>query len=199
MTRRERRFGEVRGAKAIALDVEEWCGSSGGARRSGAQCGTDESGERETKTKCEKRQRRPAKPLPCDATSRHWDRPSDARSSVFREVAVLEPEVALLALAPRTLPVEVDVHALLVLLRDRLRLGMPLEPRQILHVEPPRLAFELLRREVPAERERVRGSVSGIGKWHEGHCRLTAGTCQGDSRTRKRASQHLAARKSPAY
>ena len=56
---------------------------------------------------------------------------------VLGQVAVLEAEVALLPLAPRAFPVEVDVHALLVLLRDRLRLRMPLEPRQVLDVETP--------------------------------------------------------------
>ena len=56
---------------------------------------------------------------------------------ILREVTVFEPEVALLPLAPRAFPVEVDVHALLVLLRDRLRLRMPLEPRQVLDVETP--------------------------------------------------------------
>ena len=73
-----------------------------------------------------------------------------AGALVLGQVTVLEPEVALLALAPRALPVEVDVHALLVLLRNCLRLRVPLEPRQVLHVEPPRLAFELFRGKVPA-------------------------------------------------
>ena len=64
-----------------------------------------------------------------------WTR--GARLSILREVAVLEPEAALIALAPRAFPVEVDVDALLVLFRDRLRLRVPLEPRQVLYVETP--------------------------------------------------------------
>ena len=71
-----------------------------------------------------------------------------AGALVLGQVTVLEPEVALLALAPRALPVEVDVHALLVLLRDRLRLRVPLEPRQVLDVESPRLTLQLLGGEV---------------------------------------------------
>ena len=119
-----------------------------------------------------------------------------AGALVLGQVTVLEPEVALLALAPRALPVEVDVHALLVLLRNCLRLRVPLEPRQVLYVEPPGLAFELLRREVSAER--AHGSVSVAMKSYEWHRTLTAGTCPGGNRTRRKASQHPAARRCPA-
>ena len=72
-----------------------------------------------------------------------------AEHLVLGEVAVLEAEVALLPLAPRAFPVEVDVHALLVLLRDGLRLRVPLEPRQVLDVETPGLPLELLRGKIP--------------------------------------------------
>jgi hypothetical protein len=39
---------------------------------------------------------------------------------VFREISILESEIALLALTPRTLPVEVYVDSLLVFLCDGL-------------------------------------------------------------------------------
>ena len=68
---------------------------------------------------------------------------------IFREIAVLEAEIALLALTPRALPIEVDVHALLVLFRDCLRFWMPLEPGEVLHVEATRLPLELLRGKIP--------------------------------------------------
>jgi len=48
--------------------------------------------------------------------------------SVFGEIAILESKIALLSLTPRTFPVEVHVHPLLVFLCDGLRLRMPLEP-----------------------------------------------------------------------
>jgi hypothetical protein len=41
--------------------------------------------------------------------------------SVLREISILETEVSLLSLAPGALPVEVDVYALFVFVRDRLR------------------------------------------------------------------------------
>ena len=56
---------------------------------------------------------------------------------VLRKVSVLEAEIALLPLAPRAFPVEVDVDTLFVLLCDGLRFRMTLEPRQVLHVETP--------------------------------------------------------------
>ena len=110
--------------------------------------------------------------------------------SVLGEVAVLEAEVALLALAPRALPVEVDVHALLVLLRDRLRLRVPLEPRQVLDVESPRLTLELLGGKVPTKLS----SECSINRSTRGEVR-TVGMCPGGSRTRKRASRRRAARR----
>ena len=81
---------------------------------------------------------------------------AEGRRLVLGEVAVLEAEIALLALAPRALPIEVDVYPLLVLLCDRLRLGVPLEPREVLDVKAPRLAFELLGGEVSAGRGNTR-------------------------------------------
>ena len=117
-----------------------------------------------------------------------------AGALILGQVTVLKLEVALLALAPRALPVE--VHALLVLLRNRLRLRVPLEPRQVLYVERPGLAFELLRHEVSAER--VHRSVSVAMKSYEWHWTLTAGTCLGGNRTHRKASQHPAARSYPA-
>lgn len=62
---------------------------------------------------------------------------SDAADLVLGEIAVLKSEVALLPLAPGAFPVEVDVHALLVLFRDCLRLGVTLEPRKVLDVKSP--------------------------------------------------------------
>ena len=62
---------------------------------------------------------------------------AEGRRLVLGEVAVLEAEVALLALAPRAFPVEVDVNTLLIFLSDGLRLGVTLEPCQVLHMEAP--------------------------------------------------------------
>ena len=76
-----------------------------------------------------------------------WQRPEqDGRVHflVFRQIPVLEPEITLLALAPRAFPVEVDIDALLVLVRNRLWLRVALEPRQILKVKTPRLLLEFL-------------------------------------------------------
>ena len=57
--------------------------------------------------------------------------------SVLGQIPILEPEVALLPLAPRTLPVKVDVYTLLVLLCYSLWLRVPLEPGQVLDMETP--------------------------------------------------------------
>ena len=56
---------------------------------------------------------------------------------IFREISVLEPEIALLPLAPRAFPVEVNIDALLVLFRECLGLRVSLEPCQVLDVESP--------------------------------------------------------------
>lgn len=50
---------------------------------------------------------------------------------------VLESKVGLLALTPCALVIKVDVRALLVIIRDRLGLLVPLEPGQVLFMEPP--------------------------------------------------------------
>ena len=83
-----------------------------------------------------------------------------AAALVFGQIAVLETEVALLPLAPRAFPVEVDIHALLVLLRDCLRFRVPLEPCQVLDMETPGLSLELLRSEVPTTKEVSREEVN---------------------------------------
>ena len=70
------------------------------------------------------------------------------KCSIFK-VSVLESEVTLFPLTPRAFPIEIHVHPLLVLFRDRLRLRMSLEPREVLHVEPPRLSLEFFGREIP--------------------------------------------------
>ena len=64
------------------------------------------------------------------------------------EVAVLEREVGLDALAPAAFVVEVDVRALLVLVRRQLGVVVSLEPGQKVLVVPPRLLFELARGQV---------------------------------------------------
>jgi hypothetical protein len=74
--------------------------------------------------------------------------------SIFK-ISILESEVALFPLTPRAFPIEIHVHPLLVLFRDRLRLGMPLEPREVLHVEPPRLSLQLFGREEPGSDSRL--------------------------------------------
>ena len=56
---------------------------------------------------------------------------------VLRKISVFEAEVALLSLAPRPFPIEVNVYALFILLGDGLGLGVALEPCEILHVETP--------------------------------------------------------------
>ena len=48
---------------------------------------------------------------------------------ILGEVSVLESEIALLPLAPRAFPVEVDIYTLFVILGDRLWFRMSLEPR----------------------------------------------------------------------
>lgn len=48
--------------------------------------------------------------------------------SVFRQIAILKPEVALLPLAPAPFPIKVYIDTLFILFRDGLRLGMTLEP-----------------------------------------------------------------------
>jgi hypothetical protein len=73
--------------------------------------------------------------------------------SIFRQISILKPEIALLPLTPGALPVEVYIHALLILFRDRLRLRVTLEPCEVLDMEPPRLPLQLLRGEVSASKE----------------------------------------------
>jgi len=63
---------------------------------------------------------------------------------ILRQIPVLESEIALLPLAPGTFPVKVNIHALLILLRYCLRLGVSLEPRQVLYMESPRLSLQFL-------------------------------------------------------
>ena len=62
---------------------------------------------------------------------------------------VLEAEVGLLSLAPRSFVVKVYVCSLLVVIRDRLWLFMTLEPCQVLLVEPPRLFLQLSCSQIP--------------------------------------------------
>lgn len=62
--------------------------------------------------------------------------------SVLQEL-VLESELGLLALAPGPFVVKVDIRSLLIVLCDRLRLFVPLEPCQVLFVESPRLLLQL--------------------------------------------------------
>ena len=64
------------------------------------------------------------------------------------QVSVLEGELALDALAPASLVVEVNIRPLLVLLGGHFGLLVPLEPRQVLLVVPPRLLLQLARGEV---------------------------------------------------
>ena len=61
----------------------------------------------------------------------------------------LEPEIALLPLAPAVLPVKVEVAALLVIFSYGLRVVRSLEPCQVLFVEAPRLFLQLLCRAPP--------------------------------------------------
>lgn len=61
---------------------------------------------------------------------------------------VLESELGLLALAPGSLVVKIDVRSLLIVFRDRLGLLVPLEPCQILFVESPRLLLQLTCRQI---------------------------------------------------
>jgi len=68
--------------------------------------------------------------------------------SIFRKISVFESEVAFLPLTPRTFPVEVDVYSLFVLLCYGLRLGVTLEPCQVLDVEAPRLPLQFFRCEI---------------------------------------------------
>lgn len=86
------------------------------------------------------------------------EREERSTRSILREISILKPEIALLPLTPRALPIKVDVHALLVLLSDRLRLRVALEPGEVLHVESPRLTLELFGGEVPS----VRGATRHI-------------------------------------
>lgn len=75
-----------------------------------------------------------------------------ARSGVLLlEVLVRELEFRLLALAPTSLIVKVDVRAVLVRVGDLARILMALEPRQVLLVVAPRSLLELLGGEVLLE------------------------------------------------
>lgn len=56
---------------------------------------------------------------------------------ILGQVAVLESEITLLALAPGSLPIKVYIYPLFVLVGDGLRFRMPLEPCEIFHVKAP--------------------------------------------------------------
>ena len=79
--------------------------------------------------------------------------------SVVLEESILEREFRLLSLTPRALVVEVDVGALLVFVGDGFRLLVSLEPREVLFVEAPRLAFQFSRGKVSTES----GCRGGVG------------------------------------
>lgn len=66
-----------------------------------------------------------------------------AVESVVLEISVGEGEFGFLSLAPPCLVVEIYISALLELLCDFLRLLMPLEPRKVLLVVPPRPRLQL--------------------------------------------------------
>lgn len=82
--------------------------------------------------------------------SQHGRRDTTTRENLLlAQVPIFESEVALLAHAPASLPVKVQVLPLLVFFRDLIRLGVPLEPGQEFDMEPPRLFLQLLRCEPP--------------------------------------------------
>lgn len=60
------------------------------------------------------------------------------------QMAVIEREILLPSLRPRSFKVEIQINALLILVRDGLRFIRSLEPRQVLLVESPTLLLELL-------------------------------------------------------
>jgi hypothetical protein len=121
----------------------------------------------------------------------HGARPKNAKGnmgSVFRQIPILKPEITLLPLAPRALPVEIYIDTLLVLFRDGLRFGVTLEPSQIFDVESPRLLLEFLRSKVPAkDGVRVDEDVE--------LSRLTVDMCREGNRTRRIESPRPAARR----
>lgn len=54
-----------------------------------------------------------------------------------RQIGIHEPEIGLAQERPTSLPVKVRILSLLVVVCDRLRLRIALEPGQVLFVEPP--------------------------------------------------------------
>jgi hypothetical protein len=67
-----------------------------------------------------------------------------ARSLVIAQPPILKPKVALLPLTPAIFPIKVKVPSLLVILCDGLGVVCPLEPGEVLLVEPPVVPLELL-------------------------------------------------------
>jgi hypothetical protein len=72
------------------------------------------------------------------------------------EVGLLEPEIGFLPRRPSILPVKVDIHPLLILVRDRLWLREPLEPGEVLFVVSPGLPLEFSSGAPPAIGSRLR-------------------------------------------
>lgn len=67
----------------------------------------------------------------------HRDTATHSSRSLVRQIRIHEPEVRLAQERPPAFPVKVRILPLLVVVGDRLRLGVSLEPGEVLFVEAP--------------------------------------------------------------
>jgi hypothetical protein len=70
-------------------------------------------------------------------SEKYWRMMTSTLDKFVLQELVLKPEVSLLALAPCSLIVKIDVSALLIVISNRLRFLVTLEPCQVLLMEPP--------------------------------------------------------------